>query len=146
MMKVAIMIPMTDKTARPHVTETLRPAGWSANVERMEWPETNHEGIPRFPAQIAAEAQAHVEMACDRCYPALVIITRCSMVALRVRRMVAEGAPIEVTIHFPGSAHPPATIAADGEVDTWPEGLFSEDFEEARAIRRARQSKKAARR
>ena len=51
--------------------------------------------------------------------------------------MIAEGRPLDVVIVFPGSTYPTATVGRDGEVDRWPEGLFEEDFEDVRAMRRA---------
>ena len=53
--------------------------------------------------------------------------------------LVTDGADIRATVHFPGSAYPPAIVDSTGEVDAWPNGLFSEDFEEVMAIRRAQQ-------
>ena len=51
--------------------------------------------------------------------------------------MIAEGRPLDVVIVFPGSAHPSARVLPSGDVDRWPEGLFEEDFEDVRAMRRA---------
>ena len=35
----------------------------------------------------------------------------------------------------------PVKILEDGEVDYWPEGVFSEDFEEVREIREAQRKR-----
>ena len=65
------------------------------------------------------------------------------MVVLRARRMVAEGAAIEVTVHFPGSAHAPVAVERDGSVVGWPDGLFSEGYREVLAIQREAQKQLA---
>ena len=147
-MKVAIMIPMDDVSARN--AEHLRPDGWPQTRTARTWPvwpEWLHNestpnvwrrsDVPRWPADVAGDVQRWIGdmLALKRTHMA--IVTRCEMVVLRTRRMMIEGAPIEVTIHFPGSDHPTATIGPNGEVDAWPAGLFSEDFEEVKAIRRA---------
>lgn len=101
--------------------------------------------LPCAPHALAFDgAVPSLEAGIARGFTHFVIITRCSTVALRVRRMVAEGAPLEVTIHFPGFSDVPTRVDSNGEVNIWPEGLFAEDLEEAKAIRRAAE-KKAAR-
>lgn len=70
---------------------------------------------------------------------------------LRMRRRVAEGRldPRLVAIywiddrHRPGSRIVPIEILPDGEVDTWPEGVFSEDFDELIAIRDAQRRQRS---
>ena len=142
---VAIMIPMTDHHAKAHVTEILRPTGWSADAERVEWPETTHEGIPLLPSQIADEVQGHIGLAIARDYPGLVIVTRSEMAVLRARRMVAEGAALDVTIYIVTAAGQRAiAVEPDGGTMAWEEGLFSESFEEVKAIQRARRRREAA--
>jgi len=74
-----------------------------------------------------------------------IIETHSENFLLRIRRRVAEGKlnPNKVIIYWidnkPGqrSRVQPIHVEADGEVDTWPIGVFSEDFEEARKIRLA---------
>jgi predicted ATPase len=51
-------------------------------------------------------------------------------------------APDSVAIYFvedtgEGSRLRPVTLDANGDVDWWPDGVFSEAFEEVRALRRA---------
>lgn len=137
MLEVAIMIPMTDKAAR---NAWLYPKDWPAPPPAVRWPENGKSGRPRFPGEAAAEVQAEVEEAMPK-WERLAIITRSEIVALRLRRMVAEGASIAVTVHFPGSDHLPAVVKPNGEVDSWPEGLSLESFEEVKAIRRAQRVK-----
>ena len=70
---------------------------------------------------------------------------------LRMRRRVAEGKldPRLIAIywiddrHRPGSRIVPIEILPDGEVDHWPEGVFSEDFDELIAIRDAQRRRGA---
>ena len=144
-MPVAIMIPMTDHHAKAHVTEILRPTGWDPGAERMEWPETTYEGIPRLPSQIADEVQGHIELAIARDYPGLVIVTRSEMAVLRARRMVAEGAAIDVTIYIVTAAGQRAIpVEPNGETLTWEEGFFSESLGEVMALRRAQRRREAA--
>ncbi len=64
---------------------------------------------------------------------------------LRIRRRVAEGKlnPDKVIIYWiddkpgQGSRVQPIHVYEDGDVDMWPDGVFSEDFEEVRKIRLA---------
>jgi hypothetical protein len=71
---------------------------------------------------------------------------------LRLRRRVAEGtlAPEKVRIYWvddsqgEGSRIVPIEVLRDGEVSTWPKGVFSEDFEELKAIRAAQRPKGGA--
>ena len=130
MLDVTIVIPMTAHAAKwqraPRVDD----------VYEVLWPEVR-DRLPLFPGEVAREVQAEIESALDSKASTLVFVTRSEMVGLRAQRMVAEGAPIRVMFRFPGSSHPDATIGPDGEVDTWPDGLFSEDYEEVKAMRRA---------
>jgi predicted ATPase len=41
-----------------------------------------------------------------------------------------------------GSRIKPIPVAADGEVEWWPEGVFSESFAEVKAIRRAQRARR----
>ena len=132
-MKLAILIPMDYHAAR--AADSLGVPGWIVQT-RAIWPElySNH---PMLPADIAVELQERIEGWIRHKHDCAVIVTRSEYAVLRVQRMVAEGAALDVTIHFPGSTHPMATVGPNGEVDTWPVGLFAEDFEEVRAMRRA---------
>ena len=153
-MKVAIMIPMDDASASEHRAPTLRPRLWGSDVPVWPlWPEryTSKSTLcwrevslfPRWPADVANDVQRAIEKALADGREEMVIVTRCEMVVLCAQRMMIEGVPIEMTIHFPGSDHPAATFGPDGEVNAWPAGLFSEDFEEVKAIRRAQKRSEA---
>jgi hypothetical protein len=72
----------------------------------------------------------------------VVVVTHSEIIVLRLRRMVAEGrlSPEQITITWVGAkgdAHMKITVDSEGEVSDWPEGVFSEDFKEVTAIRRA---------
>ena len=75
----------------------------------------------------------------------LVIETHSEMVLLRARRWIAEGRlPAESVLVYWVHAEPgrgsilrKITIDEKGEMDTWPDGVFIEDYEEILAIRRA---------
>jgi predicted ATPase len=67
---------------------------------------------------------------------------------LRVRRRIAEGSldPGMLAVYFLENADGEATarsitVAEDGSLDYWPRGIFSEDYEEARAITKAQAAK-----
>ena len=72
--------------------------------------------------------------------------THSENLVLRIRRRIAEGTidPGRVALYFvddtggSGSTIRSVPIRPDGSVDGWPATIFSEDFEEVRAIRRAR--------
>ena len=75
----------------------------------------------------------------------LVVETHSEMVLLRARRWIAEGRlPAEAVLAYWVHAEPgrgsllqKIRISERGEVDSWPEGVFIEDYEEILAIRRA---------
>ena len=75
----------------------------------------------------------------------MVVETHSEMMLLRARRWVAEGRlpagnVLVYWIHAePGSGSVPRKIAIDerGEMESWPDGVFIEDYEEIMAIRRA---------
>ena len=136
-MKLAILIPMTDAALKE--VEVLV----YDSARRLIWPEL-YAKRPMLPAEIGPGVEAALRDWLGRCIEGAVIVTRSEHAVLRAQRMVAEGAPIEVTIHFPGSAHPMATVGPNGEVDTWPVGLFAEDFEEVRAMRWAAEQRARA--
>jgi len=68
---------------------------------------------------------------------------------LRVRRLIVNGVidSNDVIVYWvddedrPGSKLKPIRIDEDGELDDWPEGVFSEDYEEMVAIREAQRKK-----
>ena len=79
----------------------------------------------------------------------VVVETHSEMMLLRARRWIAEGQlPAENVLVYwihtePGSGSIPRkiTINERGEMDSWPDGVFIEDYEEILAIRRAARAK-----
>lgn len=79
----------------------------------------------------------------------LVVETHSEMILLRARRWVAEGRlpPEDVLVYWVhaepqrGSVLEKIRVQRNGEMETWPEGVFIEDYEEILAIRRARRDK-----
>ena len=77
----------------------------------------------------------------------ILVETHSESLVLRVRRRVAEGlSPDQVAIFYvedagEGSRIRKVHIDRDGEVDWWPEGVFSEAFLEVKAIRSAQHRK-----
>ena len=79
----------------------------------------------------------------------MVVETHSEMVLLRARRWIAEGRipPDNVLVYWiqaePGRGSTLMKIKIDerGEMDSWPEGVFIEDYEEILAIRRAARTK-----
>ena len=129
-MELAIVIPMTDKR------HGLLPDGWEDDP-MVAWPELSIDDTPRMPATIAREVERVILGWGGRNVPRAVLVTRSEVAVLVARRIVAEGAPITLTIHFPGSDFAPVTVGSNGEVGAWPEGLFGEAFSEVKRIRRA---------
>lgn len=76
------------------------------------------------------------------------IETHSENLLLRIRRRVAEGTLDPALLHLywvddeqpVGSRVQLIDIARTGDVSTWPKGVFSEDYEEAKAIRKAQRS------
>jgi hypothetical protein len=71
-----------------------------------------------------------------------IVVTHSEVFVLRLRRMVAERRlkpeQLKITWLGDGSAAPMnIVVEEDGEVTAWPEGIFSEAFDEVCAIRRA---------
>jgi predicted ATPase len=77
----------------------------------------------------------------------ILVETHSESVVLRVRRRIAEGlGPDQVAIIYvedigEGSRLRQIHLNRHGEVDWWPEGVFSESFLEVKAIRRAQREK-----
>ena len=79
----------------------------------------------------------------------LVVETHSEMVLLRARRWIAEGRlPAENVLVYwvhtdpgRGSILQKIRISESGEMDSWPDGVFIEDYEEILAIRRAARQK-----
>lgn len=73
-----------------------------------------------------------------------VVATMSEAAVLRLRRRVAEGTLLPSQLLFvDADTGDEIHVDASGEVDAWPEGLFSEDFEEVKAIRRAQRAREA---
>lgn len=76
----------------------------------------------------------------------VVVETHSESVVLRIRRRIAEGlSPDKVALVYvedtgEGSRLRPIPVRPDGEVEWWPEGVFSEAFVEVKAIRRAQRA------
>ncbi len=76
----------------------------------------------------------------------MVVETHSESVVLRIRRRIAEGlSPDKVALVYvedagEGSRLRPIPVRPDGEVEWWPEGVFSEAFVEVKAIRRAQRA------
>jgi hypothetical protein len=69
------------------------------------------------------------------------IETHSETLLLRLRRRIAEGTvdPSTVAVYFVESVNGvadarPITIGGDGNIDYWPDGIFSEDYQETRAL------------
>ena len=79
----------------------------------------------------------------------MIVETHSEMMLLRARRWVAEGRlPAQNVLVYwihagPGIGSVPRKIKIDdrGEMDSWPDGVFIEDYEEILAIRRAARAK-----
>ena len=79
----------------------------------------------------------------------MIIETHSEMMLLRARRRIAEGRlPAKSVLVYwvheepgRGSILRKITINESGEMDSWPDGVFIEDYEEILAIRRANRSK-----
>lgn len=111
-------------------------------VEIVEQPE-----LHLHPAAHAALADLYVEAIKRRPSPRFIIETHSENFVLRIRRRIAENqiSADDVALHWiddsseQGSRARPIPIDASGEVADWPRGVFSEDFEEVKAMRRAQQ-------
>lgn len=78
----------------------------------------------------------------------MIVETHSEALILRLRRRISEGSlsPNQVALYFveetgSGSGLRRIPISADGDVVWWPEGVFSETFEEVKAIRRAQRER-----
>jgi hypothetical protein len=137
--EIAVMIPITDKAARG----LLYPPHW-APPPTVWWPEVGKANRPRLPAEVADYVQSEITEAMPK-WKQLAIVTRSEMVQLRVRRMIAEGKPIAASIYLVigEGATECFGVKPDGELTGWRDGLFSEDFAEVKAIRRAQDASRA---
>ncbi len=138
MIDIAIIVPLVAPVARLRMSHAFCPEEWRGEgVPVLAWPEWDTRGFALLPSEVAALVSEWLTE--PRKDGRRIILTRSEVAVLRVCRMIADGADIRATVHFPGSAYPPAIVDSTGEVDAWPNGLFSEDFEEVMAIRRAQQ-------
>ena len=79
----------------------------------------------------------------------MIVETHSDMVLLRARRRIAEGriGSEDVLVYWiytelgRGSILKQIRIDESGKLDSWPEGVFIEDYDEIMAIRRAVRSK-----
>lgn len=81
----------------------------------------------------------------------MIVETHSEALVLRIRRRIAEGllSTDQVAMFYvedvgEGSRLRPIPLLADGDVQWWPEGVFSEAFEEVKALRRAQRGREAA--
>ncbi len=113
--------------------------GTSGGLEIVEQPE-----LHLHPAACGDVADLYID-ATKETGTRFIIETHSETFLLRIRRRIAEGKldPSHVVIYWisetPGSGSRIETIRVNqnGEMDNWPQGVFSEDFEELKAIRRA---------
>jgi predicted ATPase len=123
----------------PVVVTALTARGAGAGVDVIEHPEAE-----LHPAAHADIAELLMENLAGPSRP-LVVETHSEMVLLRARRWVAEGRlpaghVLVYWIHTEpghGSMAEKISIRENGEMETWPDGVFIEDYEEVLAIRRA---------
>ena len=126
----------------PVAVTALMAKGAGPGVDIIEHPE----------AELHPAAHAHVaELILDNLAGPdrpMVVETHSDMVLLRARRWIAEGRiPADNVLVYwvhtelgRGSFLRQIKIRESGEMDSWPEGVFIEDYEEIMAIRRAARS------
>jgi predicted ATPase len=118
--------------------------GKSANVEIIEQPE-----LHLHPAAHGDLADLYVD-AVQRFDIRFIIETHSENFILRLRRRVAAGdiSPDQIIIYSisadgkAASEIKPIHIDAKGDVDDWPSGVFSEDFEEVKMLRKTQMEQK----
>jgi Protein of unknown function (DUF3696) len=127
---VAQVLPVFVQRALDVLTPPERPV-----LEIMEQPELHlhpaaHGGLADL--YLSASLNGKVKF---------LIETHSETLLLRVRRRIAEGSihPDHVALYFVEHERGHATarqinIGPDGDLDYWPDGVFSEDYEEARAL------------
>ena len=118
------------------------------------WRKSSSSGIPSIDIieqpELHLHDAAHASLgdlllsAVDTGPGSIVVETHSEALLLRVRRRVAEGQvdPNRVSIVYvedagEGSRIRPIRLTSSGEVEWWPEGVFSEAFAEVKAIGRA---------
>jgi predicted ATPase len=110
-------------------------------LEVIEQPE-----LHLHPAAHAALADLYL-YAAERTRVRFIIETHSETLLLRLRRRIAEGLNSDmVAVYFidnvDGEAHARrVNVSADGSLDYWPDGVFSEDYDETRALAAAQLAK-----
>jgi hypothetical protein len=116
--------------------------GKAGGIEIVEQPELHLHPAAHGPlADLYIAASAHS----DACF---IVETHSENFLLRLRRRIAEGLdPKRVKLYWindsvrPGSQVEEIQIHENGDVSNWPPSVFSEDFEEVRAIRNAQRAR-----
>ena len=127
----------------PVAITALWAGGADPGVDIIEYPEAE-----LHPAAQAELAELMLENLSGPIRP-LIITTHSEMILLRARRWIAEQRlPAEhvlvywvQTVPGRGSVVEKIRIREDGEMETWPEGVFAENYEEILAIRRGAREK-----
>jgi AAA ATPase domain/Protein of unknown function (DUF3696) len=134
---VAQVLPIFVQRAADLIRRPPRPV-----LEIIEQPE-----LHLHPAAHGALADLYLT-AVKRSNVRFLIETHSETLLLRLRRRIAEGLdPDTVAIYFVEHRGSAATVRrikvdGDGNLDYWPEGVFSEDYEEARALATAQLDKR----
>lgn len=109
----------------------------------MLWPELSAgpNWRPVHADEIAARMDKILAVHGPACTRVYIIATMAEMAVLRLRRRVAEGtltpgSLVIVDVDSGREIH----VDGSGVIDWWPDGLFSEDFAEVKAIRRAQRA------
>ena len=127
----------------PVVVTALSARGAGSGVDIIEHPEAE-----LHPAAHADIAELLIENLPGPARP-LIVETHSEMILLRARRWIAEGRlpaghVLVYWVHTEpgrGSMLEKIRISENGEMETWPDGVFIEDYEEILAIRRAARGK-----
>ena len=127
----------------PVVVTALTACKAGPGVDVIEHPEAE-----LHPAAHADVAELLIDNLVGSTRP-MIIETHSEMMLLRARRRIAEGRlPAKSVLVYwvheepgRGSILRKITINESGEMDSWPDGVFIEDYEEILAIRRANRSK-----
>ncbi|MDR7278427.1 AAA family ATPase [Catenuloplanes atrovinosus] len=137
---IAQMLPIFVQRAIDQIRPGQRPV-----LEIVEQPE-----LHLHPAAHAMLADVYLKAVRDTSTRFL-IETHSETFLLRLRRRIAEGRfgadPTTVAVHFVDRADRssvirPIHIDSDGNVDYWPEGVFTEDYDETRALVRAQRERR----
>ncbi|HYO52048.1 AAA family ATPase [Archangium sp.] len=125
-------------------------AGQSLGLEVVEQPELHlHPGAHGDLADLYIQAAQYIQFT-RQPRSRFIIETHSENFILRIRRRIAEGVldAGSVALYWvddeprPGSQLRRITLSPSGDVSTWPKGVFSEDFEEVRAIRAAQRGER----